>query len=76
MPSVRKRPRGSLRNPIRVGFMIEQENKTALRAMARAAGTTEAAMVDALIEHARTELDDTGKPSWLPGPEELPIDAP
>lgn len=73
MSSVRRRPRGSLRAPIRVGFMIEQENKAALEAMARAADTSEAALLDALIEHALTELDTNGKPSWLPGSEELPI---
>lgn len=70
----RRRPRGSLVDPISVGYVVEQASKDRLDAIAQNAGVSSSLMYEQLIEHV--ELTDQGIPVWwkpLPRDEELPI---
>lgn len=75
--SQRRRPRGSLKQPIQVGYTVERLTKDRFDAIARRAGVSSAALFELLVEHV--ELTDQGLPAWWPEEEprngELPIDS-
>jgi hypothetical protein len=76
MAKTRRRPRGSMIDPVAAGWEIERASKTRLEAIAENAGVSAAVMVEQIIEH--TELTIQGVPLWWEPIErdgELPIDS-
>ena len=70
----RRRPRGTLIDPIGVHWDVEREAKDKFAAAALAADVSEAVMFEAMVQNL--ELNDSGVPVWwtpLPRAEELPI---
>lgn len=72
-----RRPRGTMRDPIRTGYEIERAAKERLDTLAAHAGVSSAFYFERLIENV--ELTDQGLPVWWPedrsSAEELPIDS-
>ena len=72
-----RRPRGTLRDPIRTGYEIERTAKERLDALAAHAGVSSALYFERLIENV--ELNDRDLPVWWPEDRsrdgELPIDS-
>lgn len=74
--AVRRRPRGSLKHPVAVGYVIEEASKEKLDGMARNAGVSSALMLELMLSH--TDLTIQGVPTWFERPSgdgELPIDS-
>ena len=69
-----RRPRGSRKDPVAIGYDVERENKDRWADIARNAGVSPSALFDLMVESI--ELDEHGVPLWFKRPEELPIDAP
>lgn len=72
-----RRPRGSLRDPIAMGWKVERGNKDYFAQIASKAGLSGAALFDLMVENL--ELDERGLPIWLPRENvkgQLPIDKP
>ena len=70
-----RRPNGTVGETLITGWRIRKANKRQVAAVAAAAGISESALVDLMIE--KLPLTDQGIPSWLPEKdrsEELPID--
>lgn len=66
-----RRPRGSLRDPLRVGVTIERTTDDRFAAIARSTGISKSALFEWAIN--RLELDENGVPvAWDPE-EELPL---
>lgn len=72
----RRRPRGSVRQPIPVGFTIETQANERLDRIAKRMGVSRSFLVQRLVEHADEELQTTGDLAWWPREEELPINSP
>lgn len=71
---VRRRPRGSLIDPVGVHWDVERRAKERFSAIARQADVSEAVLFEHVVAHL--ELTDQGVPTtWAPLPrdEELPI---
>ncbi|WP_181431234.1 hypothetical protein [Curtobacterium sp. MCBD17_021] len=74
--TARRRPRGTLVDPVLPGWRIERAAKERLETLARNAGVSAAVMVELLTEHV--EVTDQGIPVWMPEQDrrqELPIPA-
>lgn len=75
---VRRLPRGTRVDPIQTPWVIERSAKERFDAMARNAGMSSAALLEAVIDHLASDLTNRGVPAWLPQPEpdeeELPLD--
>ncbi|WIB72618.1 hypothetical protein [Curtobacterium sp. MCBD17_026] len=74
--AARRRPRGTMVDPVTPGWRIERAAKDRVEAWARNAGVSAAVMVELLTEHV--EVTDQGIPVWMPEQdrrEELPITA-
>jgi hypothetical protein len=70
----RRLPRGTRKDPVALGYAVERENKTRWEEIAAACGLSSAALFDRMVE--TIELDESGRPVWLPAAEGLPIDRP
>lgn len=68
-----RRPRGSVQDPIPVGFTIETQANERLDVLAKRMGVSRSFFIQLLIEHADEELTSTGDLAWWPREEELPI---
>ena len=74
--ATRRRPRGTLVDPVAIGYEIERSAKQRLDAIARNSGVSGSYMLQLLIE--RLELNEKGVPKWwtpISSEEELPIPA-
>ena len=74
--AARRRPRGTLVDPVLPGWRIERAAKERVETLARNAGVSAAVMVELLTQHV--EVTDQGIPVWMPEHdrrEELPISA-
>lgn len=73
----RRRPRGSLLDPVPLGYVVEREAKQKLDRIADQASVSSAVMFEHIIEHL--ELTARGLPTTWPEQElndgELPIDS-
>lgn len=72
-----RRPRGSVDDPIALGWKVQRKNKDFFTELASKAGLSGAAMFDLMIENL--ELDERGLPAWAPMKDDegkLPIDKP
>lgn len=74
----RRRARGSLREPVSLGYDVERDNKERWKAIAAHAGVSPSFLFDLMVENI--ELTDRGVPTWFPeqpqiGDGELPIDS-
>lgn len=72
-----RRPRGSVNDPIALGWKVQRKNKDFFTDLASKAGLSGAAMFDLMIENL--ELDERGLPAWAPQKDDegkLPIDKP
>nr|AXV46278.1 hypothetical protein pA2H2_p47 [Arthrobacter sp.] len=72
-----RRPRGSVQDPIALGWKVQRENKDHFALLASKAGMSGAALFDLMVENL--ELDDRGLPTWVPREDskgQLPIDKP
>lgn len=73
-----RRPRGTLKDPVAIGWKIERESRDLIASMARASGVSASEFVERMAAHTESELTDDGAPTWLrrTTPDgELPIDA-
>lgn len=74
----RRRPRGTLVNPVPIGYVVEREAKDRLDQIADQASVSSAVMFEHIMEHL--ELTGRGLPVTWPDQElrdgELPIDPP
>lgn len=71
-------PRGTRRNPVRLGYAIEAERKDQLDTFAARAGVSKAVFLEYIIDHVTTEVGSDGLPTWWPPAdleeqEELPL---
>lgn len=76
--AAKRRPRGTLVDPVQLGYPVERRNKDRFAAIARNANISAAALFDLLVENM--PLDEHGKPLWLHDQladqdGELPIDS-
>lgn len=72
-----RRPRGTRKEPIALGWVVEREAKTNFETIAAAAGVSGAVFFELVSEHLAAELGADGLPTWLPKRErdgELPIE--
>ena len=73
----RRRPRGTLLDPVSMGYEVERASKAKLDAVAERAGVSSAVLFERMVEHL--ELTDQGLPVWWPEElsrdGELPIDS-
>jgi hypothetical protein len=69
-----RRPRGSVQQPLAVGFSIETQANKRLTHVAKRMGVSRSFLIQRLIEHADEELESTGDLAWWPREEELPLD--
>lgn len=70
-----RRPRGSIKDPVDLGWRVERSNKERFAQLAKKAGMSNAALFDLMVE--TLELDDRGVPTWVPRKDkegQLPID--
>lgn len=71
----RRRPRGTMKDPVTPAWKIERASKERIDAIARRAGISASYLVELMADHI--ELTDQGIPPWLPAltrDGELPID--
>lgn len=70
-----RRPKGSMRDPIPLGWRVERESRDKFTELAAKAGISGAALFDMMVE--TLEIDDRGLPTWVPREDskgQLPID--
>lgn len=75
--NVKRRPRGSMKEPVSVGWEIDRPVKDHFAALAKKAGYTNSAFLELMMRSV--ELDKDGKPTWIPQQDtegQLPIDKP
>lgn len=75
--STPRRPKGSVRDPIPLGWRVERESRDTFTRLAAKAGISGAALFDLMVQSI--ELDDRGLPTWVPREDskgQLPIDKP
>lgn len=72
-----RRPKGSIKNPTALGYVVAGDSKTRFDSLAARAGVSSAAFFESVVDHI--EVTDQGLPVWwpteLPRDGELPIDA-
>jgi len=75
--SQRRRPRGTLLQPVQLGYAVERPIKERFDTIAQRAGISSAVLFERVVEHI--ELTDQGLPVWwseeAPRDGELPIDS-
>ena len=71
----RRRPRGSVQQPMPVGFSIETQANERLSVVAKHMGVSRWVLFQRLMEHADAVLEATGDLAWWPRDEELPINS-
>ena len=72
-----RRPKGSMKDPIPLGWRVERENRDKFTALAARAGISGAALFDMMVE--TLEIDERGLPKWVLREDaegHLPIDKP
>lgn len=72
-----RRPKGSMKDPIPLGWRVERESRDKFTELAAKAGISGAALFDMMVQTLK--LDDRGLPTWLPRTDDegkLPIDKP
>lgn len=72
-----RRKRGTMKDPVAIGWKIERTSRDRIAAMAAAAGVSASEFVERMAVQTESELTDRGVPAWLPSKkstEELPID--
>lgn len=67
----RRRPRGTLVNPVSIGYEVEREAKEQFDAIAERLGVSSAVFFEQVVAHI--DLTSEGVPTWWERPEELPI---
>lgn len=75
--STPRRPKGSMKDPIPLGWRVERESRDKFTDLAAKAGISGAALFDLMVE--TLEIDDRGLPTWVPRDDsrgQLPIDKP
>nr|AXV46736.1 hypothetical protein pA8H1_p45 [Arthrobacter sp.] len=75
--STPRRPKGSVKDPIPLGWRVERESRDTFTRLAAKAGISGAALFDMMVQSL--ELDDRGLPTWVPREDskgQLPIDTP
>lgn len=75
--TAKRRPRGTLVDPVQLGYPVERRNKDRFASIAQHANISAAALFDLLVENM--PLNESGYPEWLPeltpkNESELPID--
>jgi hypothetical protein len=71
----RRRPRGTLVDPINLGYEVERSAKTAFDDLAERCGVSSSVLFERVVE--QIPLDTNGLPTWWPEQtnEELPINS-
>lgn len=72
-----RRPKGSMKDPIPLGWRVERENRDKFTELAAKAGISGAALFDMMVE--TLEIDERGLPNWVLREDaegHLPIDKP
>lgn len=72
----RRRPRGTLVDPVPIGYVVERPSKEKFDAVAVRAGISSAVLFEMVVDHL--ELTDQGLPVWMPRQDrdgELPINS-
>lgn len=72
----RRRPRGTLLDPVPIGYVVERPSKEKFDAVAVRAGISSAVLFEMVVDHL--ELTDQGLPVWMPQQDrdgELPINS-
>lgn len=75
--STPRRPKGSMKDPIPLGWRVERESRDRFSDLAAKADLSGAALFDLMVQ--TLELDDRGLPTWVPRDDDkgqLPIDKP
>lgn len=75
--NVKRRPRGSMKEPVSVGWEIDRSVKDHFADLARKAGYTNSAFLELMMRSV--VLDEDGTPTWVPKNDtegQLPIDKP
>jgi hypothetical protein len=71
----KRRPRGTLVDPVPIGYEVERVAKDKFDAIADRVGVSRAVMFELVVDHL--ELTDQGIPTWMPPKSregELPIE--
>lgn len=71
-----RRPRGTLKDPVAIGWKIERDSRDLIASMAKASGVSASEFVELMADHTKSELTKQGRPSWMPEKDrdgELPI---
>lgn len=61
--AAKRRPRGTLVDPVQLGYPVERRNKERFATIARNSNISAAALFDLLVENMT--LDEHGIPLWL-----------
>ena len=72
-----RRKRGTMQDPVAIGWKIERSSRDRIAAMAAAAGVSASEFVERMAVHTESELTMQGIPSWMPAKDrdgELPIE--
>lgn len=72
-----RRARGTIVDPVTVGFTVERAKRDRFNAIAENSELSSAVLFEKVVDHLESELTNQGIPSWLPEKdrsEELPID--
>ena len=72
-----RRARGTIADPVTLGFTVERAKRERFNAIAANSEVSAAVLFETVVDRLESELTDQGIPSWLPEKdrsEELPID--
>ena len=71
----RRRPRGTLVDPVNIGYEVERPSKQLFDSLAERCGVSSAVFFERVVE--QIPLDSNGIPTWWPEQtnEELPINS-
>jgi len=76
MATDHRRERGTLHDPVTVGFEVERTTRERFKVMAADSKLSAAALFEAVVDHLEAELTDERTLPWLPAKDrsgELPI---
>jgi len=71
-----RRPRGTVQDPVAIGWKIERVSRDLIASMAAASGVSASEFVELMAAHTKSALTDQGIPPWMPEKDrsgELPI---
>ena len=74
--AIRRRERGTLKNPVTLGWVVQKQQREKFIAIAERADVSAAVLFEQVVDHL--ELTDQGIPPWMPLKNrdgELPIDS-